>query len=153
MLSRCVSGHVVRESFWGLYRQTRGSETFCITWGGAFGSVRAVNNFSALMKDVQQSWRVQNRAFLFYVRFHCWKSFGLSFSKTRFHHIKVLLHLFYYYSDVKIVPYNYRGQWSCSTVACWWESSSKANEMNCGQKECVLSLFFCPFQFSFPVWL
>ena len=28
-----------------------------LTWDGAFG--RAVNNFSALMKDVQQSWRVQ----------------------------------------------------------------------------------------------
>ena len=63
-------------------RQTRRSETFCLTWGGAFGSGRAVNNFSALMKDVQQPWRVQriNRAFLFYARFHCWKSFGLSFS-------------------------------------------------------------------------
>ena len=33
-------------------RQTRRSETFCLTWGGAFGSGRAVNNFSALMKDV-----------------------------------------------------------------------------------------------------
>ena len=31
-------------------RQTRRSETFCLTWGGAFGSRRAVNNFSALMK-------------------------------------------------------------------------------------------------------
>ena len=40
-------------------RQTRRSETFCLTWGGAFGSGRAVNNFSALMKDVQQPWRVQ----------------------------------------------------------------------------------------------
>ena len=40
-------------------RQTRRSETFCRTWGGAFGSGRAVNNFSALMKDVQQPWRVQ----------------------------------------------------------------------------------------------
>ena len=39
--------------------QTRRSETFCLTWGGAFGSGRAVNNFSALMKDVQQPWRVQ----------------------------------------------------------------------------------------------
>ena len=39
-------------------RQTQGSETFCLTWGGAFGSGRAVNNFSALMKDVQQPWRV-----------------------------------------------------------------------------------------------
>ena len=54
-------------------RQTRRSETFCLTWGGAFGRGRAVNNFSALMKDVQQPWRVQriNRAFLFYARFHC----------------------------------------------------------------------------------
>ena len=54
-------------------RQTRRSETFCLTWGGAFGSGRAVNNFSALMKNVQQPWRVQriNRAFLFYARFHC----------------------------------------------------------------------------------
>ena len=34
-------------------------ETFCLTWGGAFGIGRAVNNFSALMKDVQQPWRVQ----------------------------------------------------------------------------------------------
>ena len=40
-------------------RQTRRSETFCLTWGAAFGSGRAVNNFSALMKDVQQPWRVQ----------------------------------------------------------------------------------------------
>ena len=40
-------------------RQTRRNETFCLTWGGAFGSKRAVNNFSALMKDVQQPWRVQ----------------------------------------------------------------------------------------------
>ena len=40
-------------------RQTRRSETFCLTWGGAFGSGRAVNNPSALMKDVQQPWRVQ----------------------------------------------------------------------------------------------
>ena len=40
-------------------RQTRRSETFCLTWGGAFGSGRAVNNFSALMKDVQKPWRVQ----------------------------------------------------------------------------------------------
>ena len=40
-------------------RQTRRSETFCLTWGGAFGSGRAVNNFSALMKDVQQPWRVE----------------------------------------------------------------------------------------------
>ena len=40
-------------------RQTRRSETFCLTWGGAFGSGQAVNNFSALMKDVQQPWRVQ----------------------------------------------------------------------------------------------
>ena len=40
-------------------RQTQRSETFCLTWGGAFGSGRAVNNFSALMKDVQQPWRVQ----------------------------------------------------------------------------------------------
>ena len=40
-------------------RQTRRSETFCLTWGGAFGSGRAVNNFSALMKGVQQPWRVQ----------------------------------------------------------------------------------------------
>ena len=40
-------------------RQTRRSETFCLTWGGAFGSGRAVNNFSALMKDVQQPWRAQ----------------------------------------------------------------------------------------------
>ena len=40
-------------------RQTRRSETFCLTWGEAFGSGRAVNNFSALMKDVQQPWRVQ----------------------------------------------------------------------------------------------
>ena len=63
-------------------RQTRRSETFCLTGGGAFGSGRAVNNFSAMMKDVQQPWRVQriNRAFLFYARFHCWKSFGLSYS-------------------------------------------------------------------------
>ena len=52
-------------------RQTRRSETFCLTWGGAFGSGRAVSNFSALMKDFQQPWRVQNRAFLFYARFHC----------------------------------------------------------------------------------
>ena len=44
-------------------RQTRRSETFCLTRGGAFGSGRAVNNFSSLMKDVQQPWRVQNRAF------------------------------------------------------------------------------------------
>ena len=43
-------------------RQTRRSETFCLTWGGAFGSERAVNYFSSLMKDVQQPWRVQNRA-------------------------------------------------------------------------------------------
>ena len=40
-------------------RQSRRSETFCLTWGGAFGSGRAVNNFPALMKDVQQPWRVQ----------------------------------------------------------------------------------------------
>ena len=40
-------------------RQTRKSETFFLTWGGAFGRRRAVNNFSALMKDVQQPWRVQ----------------------------------------------------------------------------------------------
>ena len=40
-------------------RQTRRSETFCLTWSGAFGSGRAVNNFSAPMKDVQQPWRVQ----------------------------------------------------------------------------------------------
>ena len=40
-------------------RQTRRSETFCLTWGGVFGSGRAVNNFSALMKDVQQPWRVE----------------------------------------------------------------------------------------------
>ena len=40
-------------------RQTRRSETFCLTWGGAFGSGRAVNNFSALMKDVQQPWEVE----------------------------------------------------------------------------------------------
>ena len=54
-------------------RQTRRSDTFCLTWGGAFGSGRAGNNFSELMKDVQQPWRVQgiNRAFLFYARFHC----------------------------------------------------------------------------------
>ena len=54
-------------------RQTRRSETFRLTWGGAFGSGRAVNNFSVMMKDVQQLWRVQriNRAFLFYARFHC----------------------------------------------------------------------------------
>ena len=36
-------------------RQTRRSETFCLTWGGVFGSWRAVNNFSALMKDVLNS--------------------------------------------------------------------------------------------------
>ena len=53
-------------------RPTRRSEKFCLTWGGAFGSGRAVNNFSALMKDVQQPWRSTedkelNRAFLFYV--------------------------------------------------------------------------------------
>ena len=41
-------------------RQTRRSETFCLTWGGTFmGSRRAVNNPSALMKDVQQPWRLQ----------------------------------------------------------------------------------------------
>ena len=40
-------------------RQTRRSETFCLTWGGDFGSGRAVNNFSALMKDVQQAWRIE----------------------------------------------------------------------------------------------
>ena len=40
-------------------RQTRRSETFCLTWGGAFGIGRAVNNFSALIKDVQQPWKVQ----------------------------------------------------------------------------------------------
>jgi len=40
-------------------RQTRRSETFCLTWGGAFGSGQAVNTFFALMKDVQQPWRVQ----------------------------------------------------------------------------------------------
>ena len=40
-------------------RQTRRSEKFCLTWGGDFGSGRAVNNFSALMKDVQQPWRVE----------------------------------------------------------------------------------------------
>ena len=39
-------------------RQTRRSETFCVTLGGVFGSGRAVNNFSAVMKDVQQPWRV-----------------------------------------------------------------------------------------------
>ena len=55
-------------------RQTRRIETFCLTWGGAFGSGRAVNNFSALMKDVQQPWRVQRNE-----HFHS-KSFGLSFS-------------------------------------------------------------------------
>ena len=33
-------------------RQIRRGETFCLTWGGAFGSGLAVNNFSALMKDV-----------------------------------------------------------------------------------------------------
>ena len=51
-------------------RQTRRSETFCLTWGGAFGSGRAVNNLSAMMKDVQQPRRVQriNRAFLFYLK-------------------------------------------------------------------------------------
>ena len=58
-------------------RQTRRSETFCLTGGGVFGSGRAVNNFFALMKDVQQPWRVErilkevNRAFLLYARFHC----------------------------------------------------------------------------------
>ena len=40
-------------------RQTRWSETFCLSWGGVFGSGRAVSNFSALMKDVQQPWRVE----------------------------------------------------------------------------------------------
>ena len=40
-------------------RQTRKSETLCLTWGRAFGRGRAVNNLSALMKDVQQLWRVQ----------------------------------------------------------------------------------------------
>ena len=39
--------------------QTRRSETLCLTWGGAFRSGQAVNNFSALMKEVQQPWRVQ----------------------------------------------------------------------------------------------
>ena len=51
MRGRCVSGHVVRESFSGLDKLGEG--------GGAFGSGRAVNNFSALMKDVQQPWRVE----------------------------------------------------------------------------------------------
>ena len=40
-------------------RQTRRSETFRLSWGGVFGSGRAVNNFSELMKDVQQPWRVE----------------------------------------------------------------------------------------------
>ena len=48
-------------------RQTRRSETFCLPWGGAFGSGRAVNNFSALIRDVQHQWRV----LFFYARFHC----------------------------------------------------------------------------------
>ena len=34
-------------------RRTRRSETFCLNWGGA------VNDFSPLMKDVQQPWRIQ----------------------------------------------------------------------------------------------
>ena len=51
-------------------RQTRRSETFCLTWGGTFRSGRAVNNFSTLMKDVQQEG-TEDRAFLFYARFHC----------------------------------------------------------------------------------
>ena len=40
-------------------KQTRRSDTFCLTWGGVFGRRRAVNNFSALMKDVQQPGRVE----------------------------------------------------------------------------------------------
>ena len=52
-------------------RQTRISETFCLTWGGVFRSGRAVNNFSALMKDVQQPWRVERIKRLLYERFHC----------------------------------------------------------------------------------
>ena len=57
-------------------RQSRRSETFCLTWGGVFGSGRAVNNFSALMKDIQQPWREERIKRLtghFYsnARFHC----------------------------------------------------------------------------------
>ena len=54
-------------------RQTRRSETFCRTWGGAFGSGRAVNNFSALICTLHGCWTsfTINRAFLFYARFHC----------------------------------------------------------------------------------
>ena len=40
-------------------RQTRRREIFCLTWGEIFGSGWAVNNFSALMKDIQQPWRAQ----------------------------------------------------------------------------------------------
>ena len=51
----------------------RGSETFCLTWGGAFGSGRAVNNFSALICTLHCWWTsfTIHRAFLFYARFHC----------------------------------------------------------------------------------
>jgi len=66
---------------------TRRSETFCLTWGGAFRSGRAVNNFSALMKDVQQPWRVQrikpgNPSIFILSTFSLLKvlAFGLSFS-------------------------------------------------------------------------
>ena len=54
-------------------RQTQRSETFCLTWGGAFGSGRAVNNFSALMTAAMESTEAKelNRAFLFYARVHC----------------------------------------------------------------------------------
>ena len=54
-------------------KQTRRSETFCLTWGGAFGSGRAVNNFSALTTAAMESTgdKELNRAFLFYARFHC----------------------------------------------------------------------------------
>ena len=44
------------------HRQTRRSETFCLTWDGAFGSGRVVNNFSALMKDVQQPVNLEDLA-------------------------------------------------------------------------------------------
>ena len=56
-------------------RQTRRSETFCLTWGGRFGSGRAVNNFSAherypaAMESPED--KAANQALLFYARIHC----------------------------------------------------------------------------------
>ena len=62
-------------------RQTRRSETFCLTWDGSFGSerlFRADEKCPAAMESTED--KEVNRALLFYARFHCWKSFGLSIS-------------------------------------------------------------------------